>query len=422
MSESYYRAHPVLSEYQVKHPINTIDLATHGSVAVVSTYISIILQIVHRGKPIRCKILIGIMKGLRYDLVLGFVVIASHYTDVLLDLLNLQLKQPSTASVSSVSMLGKHQATSMTKFENIWPASLDRWVDDDLDGTLYDTQQVPYRDGEPELHYSLQDPAHHDMTISLAAIPTHYPYQIDFNTAERYVLLSLHEELNSHKLPVITEEEADLLWKTAARTNRHLAQMLRELHFPTRKLLPLSEKMLLELIRAHGWDTTHYENESLIVKLRTFMQLIYHGFLDLIDYESNQVLEGKINVKLHDIINKLYTEAINVIMAENFAVQTILECPIQQNPAYLHNVTLIMVCRLFMYACTIDKIMTFEEEINCILEDHYQIYDHHLETRLTLLIDIPFRLNELQIRRTYDPNRIQPYRELMSATVCTYQG
>jgi len=105
MSEAYYKSPPVLSAYQVKHPVNTIDLATHGSVAVVSTYISIILQIVHRGKPIRCKILIGIMKGLQYDLILGLVVIASHYTDVLLDLLNLQLKQPSTASVSSLSKL-----------------------------------------------------------------------------------------------------------------------------------------------------------------------------------------------------------------------------------------------------------------------------------------------------------------------------
>jgi len=83
---------PIQPAYHVKHPVNTIDLATHGCVAVVSKYISIILQIVHRGKPIRCKILIGIMKGLRYDLVLGLIVIASHYTDVPLDLLNLQLR------------------------------------------------------------------------------------------------------------------------------------------------------------------------------------------------------------------------------------------------------------------------------------------------------------------------------------------
>jgi len=110
MSESFYKAHPVLSAYQVKHPVNKIDLATHGFVAVISTYISIILQIVHRGKPIRCKILIGITKGLRYDLVLGLIIIASHYTDVLLDLLNLLLRLPSTASVSSILETTKQPA------------------------------------------------------------------------------------------------------------------------------------------------------------------------------------------------------------------------------------------------------------------------------------------------------------------------
>jgi len=155
----------------------------------------------------------------------------------------------------------------MTRFENIWPASLDRWVDNDLENTLYHTEQLPYRDEDPELHYSLQDPTHRAMTDSLGVIPIHYPYQFDFHTAEKYVILSLHEELNAHQLPVITEKEADFLWKTAARTNRHLAKMSRELHFPTRKLMPLNEKMLLDLIRAHGWDTSRYESESSIVKL-----------------------------------------------------------------------------------------------------------------------------------------------------------
>lgn len=105
MSEGHYLAYPVLEQYLVKHPTNTIDLATHGSTATVSKYISVVLEIVHRGKPIRCKILIGIMKGLRYDLVLGLAVIASHYTDVLLDLLSFQLQQPSTTSVNSISMM-----------------------------------------------------------------------------------------------------------------------------------------------------------------------------------------------------------------------------------------------------------------------------------------------------------------------------
>ena len=79
MFESHFLAHPVLQQYIVHHPTNTIDLATHGSTATVSQYICIVIEIVHRGKPIRCKILVGIMKGLRYDLVLGLTVLASHY-------------------------------------------------------------------------------------------------------------------------------------------------------------------------------------------------------------------------------------------------------------------------------------------------------------------------------------------------------
>ena len=105
MSEGHFLKYPILQQYLVKHPTNTIDLATHGSTAVVSKYISVVLEIVHRGKPIRCKIVIGIMKGLRYDLVLSLVVIASHYVDVLVDLLNVQLNRPTFSSSNSISMI-----------------------------------------------------------------------------------------------------------------------------------------------------------------------------------------------------------------------------------------------------------------------------------------------------------------------------
>jgi hypothetical protein len=119
MSESHFLAHPVLQQCIVQHPSNTIDLATHGSTATVSQYISIVIEIVHRGKPIRC--LVGIMKGLRYDLVLGLTVLASHYTDVLLDLLQFQLTQPRVASTSSFSMMAAHHVLQGTEFPAIHP-------------------------------------------------------------------------------------------------------------------------------------------------------------------------------------------------------------------------------------------------------------------------------------------------------------
>ncbi len=53
--------YPILKQYLVPHPSNTIDLATLGATAVVSQHISVVLEIVHRGVPIRCKVIIGIM-------------------------------------------------------------------------------------------------------------------------------------------------------------------------------------------------------------------------------------------------------------------------------------------------------------------------------------------------------------------------
>ena len=137
MSESHFLAHPILQQYVVQHPTNTIDLATHGSTATVSQYISIVIEIVHRGKPIRCKILVGVMKGLRYDLVLGLTVLASHYTDVLLDLLQFQLTQPRVASTSSFSMMAAHHALQGTEFPAIHPQMLHNWHIDHRSLDLY---------------------------------------------------------------------------------------------------------------------------------------------------------------------------------------------------------------------------------------------------------------------------------------------
>ena len=104
----------ILQQYLVPHPTNTIDLATLGSTAVVSNHISVVLEIVHRGTPIRCKVIIGIMQGLRYDLVLSLIVITSHYVDVLVDLLNVQLQQTSSNPNTSLSMMTANDATQLT--------------------------------------------------------------------------------------------------------------------------------------------------------------------------------------------------------------------------------------------------------------------------------------------------------------------
>jgi hypothetical protein len=142
---------PGISESSIitMHPTNTIDLGTHGSV---------VLEIVHRGKPIRCKILIGVMKGHRYDLVLGLAVIASHYTDVLLDLLSFQLQQPSITSVSSISMMPAPTAEAYQNESPTMPSP---------------TQSVEMEDGDNHYH----DDESHSLaeTTVYNAIPVQLP-------------------------------------------------------------------------------------------------------------------------------------------------------------------------------------------------------------------------------------------------------
>ena len=137
MSEGHFNKYTILKQYLVPHPTNTIDLATLGATAVVSQHISVVLEIVHRGVPIRCKVIIGIMKSLRYDLVLSLIVIASHYVDVLVVLLNVQLQQPASRSNTSLSMMAAHDATKISEASPIHPQALSNWRADDYRQQLY---------------------------------------------------------------------------------------------------------------------------------------------------------------------------------------------------------------------------------------------------------------------------------------------
>lgn len=93
MSMSYYQRHPELQLYLVASSPEIVDLATHGVSTNVTLHIDIILEIIHHGEAIRCKIRIGVMDNLRYDLVIGLIVIASYFTDVMHNLLELHFQQ-----------------------------------------------------------------------------------------------------------------------------------------------------------------------------------------------------------------------------------------------------------------------------------------------------------------------------------------
>ena len=82
------------------------------------------------------------MKGLRYDLVLSLVVIASHYNDVLVDLLNVQLQQPSSTPIASFSMMAAHDASQLTDSPPIHPQALSNWKADNYRQQLYVLEPV----------------------------------------------------------------------------------------------------------------------------------------------------------------------------------------------------------------------------------------------------------------------------------------
>ena len=252
MSESNFLAYPVLQQYIVHHPTNTIDLATHGSTATVSQNISIVIEIVHRDKPIICKILVGIMKGLRYDLVLGLTVLASHYTDVLLDLLQFQLAQTPAASISSFSMMAAHHVLQRTEFPAIHSQMLHNWQIDHRSLDFYRIKPrtfvaTPQINQFPHQFYDINDLGNQLLTsvhiTSLLSAPA-----LDAKVCPPEATAVLHSLHASLSLPLFTDDEAQVVRKFIAPNNPTLANYILTHSFPNTKLRPMHLSDLRRLL------------------------------------------------------------------------------------------------------------------------------------------------------------------------------
>jgi len=219
----HFNKYPILKQYLVPHPTNTIDLATLGSTAVVSHHIFVVLEIVHLGASIRCKVIIGIMKLLRCDLVLSLIVIASHY----------ELQQPASKSSTSLSMIAAHDATQITEASPIHPQALSNWKADNYRQQLYVFEPVFLAMGNNVLqdYYSWSD------NPKNIRHKTDNLFEADFqrilaHSEARSVFKSLREECDHPDLPFITDDEALIILDTIATFNPTIACLILPSHFP----------------------------------------------------------------------------------------------------------------------------------------------------------------------------------------------
>ena len=422
MSKGHFDLYPVLTKYLVKHPTNTIDLATHGSTAVVSQYISVVLEIVHRGRPIRCKILIGIMQGLRYDLVLGLAVIASHYTEVLMDLLSFQLKNSPSQKSNSMSMMAAHHAEQAIEFADIPPAVRHNWRTDYRNHQLYVTRP-DLRDMQffahafPNHYYNFWTPDNAALTNVVISAILHDPeFQAILQGVEaRAVLKSLQDEAKHPQLPLFTDDEARIVWTTIAPHNPTISKVMMRQHFPDAKLRPLTNDDLRRLLHHRFWhyrrgshasqiDQPNHEYDDRVDELRIFVMFVYHKYIDPAHYRTSQVLGGALSLELNDILRKLHAEACNLLKMEIFGREHLipgLTIPISPS---MDRQLFIMVCRHFAYGGTMNHVIPLKKEFEDLLADrHVDNQDLELYDRLQGLLT-PFRLSSLPHSNHYDPN------------------
>ena len=199
------------------------------------------------------------MKGLRYDLVLSLILIASHYVEVLVDLLNVQLQQPSSTSSTSLSMMAAYDATQLTDLSPIHPQALSNCKADKYRQQLY-----------------VFDPAFFSLVNNIlqdyynwSRTPENIQHKIDTTTRllfepefqlicthseTRAVLKSLEEECDHPDFPFITDEEALILLDTIAPSNPTVARLLIPSRFPNSKLRLLTQIDLQKLLQHRSWQ------------------------------------------------------------------------------------------------------------------------------------------------------------------------
>ena len=116
MSEQIYQQNILaLQPYLVKCPPERVDLATSDSAQYIKEHVKLNLRHVDsRGRVRKMTLKFGILKGLRFDMVIGLYAISFHFMEVIQDLLTLQLESIEAADPALAVLYGNPVSSMLT--------------------------------------------------------------------------------------------------------------------------------------------------------------------------------------------------------------------------------------------------------------------------------------------------------------------
>jgi hypothetical protein len=116
MSEQVYQQNILaLQPYLVKCPPERVDLATSDSAQFIKEHVKLSLRHVDsRGRVRKMTLKFGILKGLRFDMVIGLYAISFHFMEVIQDLLTLQLESLEAADPALAVLYGSQETSVLT--------------------------------------------------------------------------------------------------------------------------------------------------------------------------------------------------------------------------------------------------------------------------------------------------------------------
>jgi len=99
-----------MKQYITKESPERVDLATSDSVQYITRHVQLSLRHVDsRGSMRLMTLKFGILKGLRFDMVIGLYAISFHFMEVIQDLLTLQLEYLESKNSELAMLYGQHQ-------------------------------------------------------------------------------------------------------------------------------------------------------------------------------------------------------------------------------------------------------------------------------------------------------------------------
>ena len=116
MREEYFEQHEAyLTQYIIKESPERVDLATNDSAQYITRHVQLSMRHVDsRGRMRLMTLKFGILKGLRFDMVIGLYAISFHFMEVIQDLLTLQLEAIESKNPELALLYGQPQQSFLT--------------------------------------------------------------------------------------------------------------------------------------------------------------------------------------------------------------------------------------------------------------------------------------------------------------------